>query len=222
MKKESAHIPYGELVAAVVILLLAAVAIAQSNSSNSSIILQDFQVEQFPAQTQLQPLQWLTVIDLACGSCEEGRNTTFTVKVTSLSDRPFTLNSILLADTDNIVFGGIQANSELEPNQTEAFEIAAPLPPATRGRTLYYVPCFSVTDSAGGEAQQSCERAPRRLMLSGFSVESMVVSLYILLAIVLLAIAVVYFALSSKLGDSEPEEQVAEEQPSQQESQQPL
>jgi hypothetical protein len=225
MKKERSHIIFSELVALGLILFLVSAAFAQPNSTNASssstILLEDFEVVPQFTQPQLQPLQWLTVIDVECGSCEEGKNATFMVKVTNMAARPFSLNAIVLTDADNIIFAGAELDSEIAPNETEGFELEAPLPPATRGRTLYYIPCFSVTDSAGGEPQQSCERAPRRLLLSGISIESMFASIYILLAIVLLAIAVAYFALSSKLGDSEPEEPAAEEQPSQTLAEQP-
>ena len=216
MRKQNPEVHFGELIAFVAVLMLATAAFAQG-SGNVDIILEDLRVEPIfaPQVLQLEPLSWFTVIEVDCGSCTEGENATFILEITNLAARHMTLNSIILVDTDDLLFGGIDTNTLLSSNKTETFEIEVPLPPATRGQTLFYTPCFTVTDSIGdGEPQQSCERAPRRVMLSAINTESMLLSIYILLALVLLAVAVAYFALPKRFEDFEVEEETTPAPPS--------
>ncbi|GEM_PF-6782920 len=147
-------------------------------------------------QQQSQTLQWTSVVKESCSPCTEGQITKFDVNITNIGNSEFAVRSVALIDADNVVFASGVVDALVPLNSTKAFSIEGIVPPASKGKTLYYKTCFIL--SSGDQATESCENSIRRLFLQN-TVETSLTIIYTLLSVILIALVIFFLVVLRKL-----------------------
>lgn len=151
---------------------------------------------QQPEAQQSQTIQWVSFVKESCSPCSEGQTTKFDINITNIGNSEFAVRSVALVDSDNVVFALGNVDTLVTLNSTKTFSIEGTVPPATKGKTLYYKTCFVL--SSLDQSTESCENSIRRLFLQN-SVETYLTIIYILLSVILMVIVVFFLIILRKL-----------------------
>lgn len=178
-------------------ILLLSMVLVLSIASLSVFAQGNFELQQPQEQTsQSQVIQWTSVVKESCTLCAEGQVAKFDVNITNIGNSEFAVRSVALIDADNVVFASGTVDTLVSLNSTKTFSIDGIIPPASKGKTLYYKTCFVL--SSGAQSTESCENSIRRLFLQN-PVETSLMVVYVLLSAILIAMVVFFLVVLRKL-----------------------
>jgi len=173
------------------------------------VILSIFSITSF-SQTTFEPIgqptiqqaedqstvSWLSLVNETCKTCLEGEKTKFDISITNTAGKEFIVRSAALVDSSGIVFASGNINLILPASEIKYFSLDSVLPPPTRGKTLYYTLCLSL--SVDGSTTQSCENTVRRMVIQS-NIETNLLIIYIILSIILVVNTVFFLLFLRKI-----------------------
>ena len=145
---------------------------------------------------QSDTVNWVSVIKEKCDPCVEGQKTLFDISINNIGAGEFAVRSVSLIDTDGVIFATSSLDTIVPSNNTKSFTIDSIVPPASRGKTLYYKTCFVL--SSGDRAAESCEPSVRMMILQD-GVEVGIVIIYILLSVILIVMTAFFLLFLRRL-----------------------
>ncbi len=167
------------------VLMLSVVVFGQSNLSD----IPTFQ--QTKEQPTEQQVLWISLIKEKCSPCLEGNKAQFDLSINNVGSIEFAIRAVSLVDAEGLEFASSKLDSIISVNNTKNFTIDAVIPPPSRGKTLYYKTCFTL--SSGSQTTQSCENSARAIIVQN-NIETNLIIIYTLLSIILI-VMVIFFLI---------------------------
>ena len=143
-----------------------------------------------------QQALWISLIKEKCSPCLEGNKAQFDLSINNVGNLEFAVRAVSLVDSEGVVFASNTLDSIIPLNSTKNFTIDSVIPPPSRGKTVYYKACFSL--SSGGQTTQSCENSMRAFVVQN-NIEISLVIIYLLLSVMLIVITILLLLVLRKL-----------------------